>query len=137
MVSFTGHYNAISLDRLASKSKTGKGSWKRYRKIILFYVSLCFPQLQRLLFLYQNHKKAHYSASDWWEHTIYHFKENTKIPSKNSTTQANITISRKNCFFYQKHKKQPLQQVPGKETPNLVLKGMLERFLKVSPLKKN
>ena len=57
MVSFTGHYNAISLDRLASKSKTGKDSWKRYRKIILFYVSLCFTQLQRLLFFIKTTKK--------------------------------------------------------------------------------
>ena len=27
MVSFTDHYNAISIDRLASKTKIGKGSW--------------------------------------------------------------------------------------------------------------
>ena len=27
MVSFTNHYNAISIDRLPSKTKIGKGSW--------------------------------------------------------------------------------------------------------------
>ena len=27
MVSFTDHYNAISIDRLASKTNSGKGSW--------------------------------------------------------------------------------------------------------------
>ena len=33
-------------------------------------------------------------------------------------------------------KKQPLQQMPDGETANLVLKRMLELFLKVPPLKK-
>ena len=47
MVSFTGHYNAISIDRLSSKTKIGIDSWKRFTKIIL----LCKPQLQRLLIL--------------------------------------------------------------------------------------
>ena len=40
------------------------------------------------------------------------------------------------CFFIKNKKKQPLQQVSGGETPNLVLKRMLELFLKVPPLKK-
>ena len=43
MVSFTDHYaimNAISIDRLSSKTKIGKDSWKRFMKIIL----LCKPE---------------------------------------------------------------------------------------------
>ena len=40
MVSFTNHYNAISIDRLSSKTKIGKDSWKRFMKIIL----LCKPE---------------------------------------------------------------------------------------------
>ena len=51
MVSFNDHYNAISVDRLPSKTKIEKYWWKRFRKIILFYVSPSSPQLQRLLFL--------------------------------------------------------------------------------------
>ena len=40
MVSFTNHYNAISIDRLSSKTKIGKDSSKRFMKIIL----LCKPE---------------------------------------------------------------------------------------------
>ena len=40
------------------------------------------------------------------------------------------------AFFNKTQKKQPLQQVSGMETPNLVLKRMLELFLKAPPLKK-
>ena len=40
------------------------------------------------------------STSDWWEYTKYCFKENAKTLSKISTTQENITVSRKNLIFY-------------------------------------
>ena len=40
MVTFTDYYNAISIDRLSSKTKIGKDSWKRFMKIIL----LCKPE---------------------------------------------------------------------------------------------
>ena len=40
MISFTDHYNAISIDRLSSKTKIGKDSSKRFMKIIL----LCKPE---------------------------------------------------------------------------------------------
>ena len=40
------------------------------------------------------------------------------------------------AFFNKTQKKQPLQQVSGMETPNLVLKRMLELILKALPLKK-
>ena len=65
------------------------------------------------------------------------FKENAKILSKNSTTQENITISRQNLLFLLKTQKTTtLQQVTGGKIPNLVLKTMLEPFLKTPPLKK-
>ena len=40
MVSFTNHYNAISIDRLYSKPNIGKDSWEILMKIIL----LCKPE---------------------------------------------------------------------------------------------
>ena len=81
--------------------------------IILFYVSPSSPPLQS------------------------RFKENAKILSKNSTTQENITISRQNLLFLLKTQKTTtLQQVTGGKIPNLVLKRMLELFLKIPPLKK-
>ena len=65
------------------------------------------------------------------------FKYYAKLLTKNSTNQGNITISRQKLFFYQKHKKTTiLQQVTGGKIPNLVLKIMLEPFLKIPPLKK-
>ena len=70
------------------------------------------------------------------EYTTYGFKENTKIISKNSTTQENITISRKNLLLLLKTQKQHLQQVSGEKTGNLVSQRMLELSLKVPPLKK-
>ena len=45
-------------------------------------------------------KSNQYSTGDWWECDKYHFKENAKILSKNSTTQENVKISRKNLLFY-------------------------------------
>ena len=83
--------------------------------IIIFYVSPSSPHLQS------------------------RFKENAKVLSKSSPTQENITIVRENLllFFIKNTKKATtLQQVTGGEIPNLVLKRMLERFLKVPPLKK-
>ena len=113
MVSFTNHYNAISIDRLSSKTKIGKDSWKRFMKIII----LCKPEFSSATksSILLKTQKSHSSASDWWEYTKYCFKENDKIFSKNSTsqdlysfkenartfsnsftTQENITISEKN-----------------------------------------
>ena len=51
MLSFTDHCNAISIDRLPSKTKIGEDSWKRFMKIILFYVGPSSPLLQRLSLL--------------------------------------------------------------------------------------
>ena len=86
MVSFTDHYNAISIDRLSSKTKIGKDSWKRFMKIIL----LCKPEFSsttKTSFFIKNTKNNHSSTSDWWEYTKYCFTENAKILSKKSTTQ--------------------------------------------------
>ena len=88
MVSFSDHYNAISIDRLPSKTKIGKRSWKRFRKIIIFHVSPSSHQLQRLLF---------------------------SLKTQKTTT---------------------LQQVTGGEPPNVILKRIVELFLKVPPFKK-
>ena len=86
MVSFTNHYNAISIDRLYSKPNIGKDSWEILMKIIL----LCKPEFSsatKTSFFIKNTKSNHSSASDWWEYTKYCFKENAKILSENSTTQ--------------------------------------------------
>ena len=85
MVSFTDHYNAISIDRLPSQTEIGKVSWY-YDNSLLCKAK--FSELQILFSL----KKTHSSASEWWEYTQPCFKENGKIFSKNSTTQENITI---------------------------------------------
>ena len=104
MVSFADHYNAISIERLSSKTKIGKYSWERFMKIILFYVCPRFPQLQRFFFI-KNTKNNYSSVSGWWEYTKYRFKENAKILSTNSITQQNITISRKKMLFFIKNTK--------------------------------
>ena len=86
MVTFTDYDNAISIDRLSSKTKIGKDSWKRFMKIIL----LCKPEFSsttKTSFFIKNTKNNHSSASDWWEYTKHCLKENAKILSKNSTTQ--------------------------------------------------
>ena len=56
MVSFTDHYNAISIDKLPSKTKIGKDSRKKFMKKFFFCVSPSFPQLQRLLLLLKTQK---------------------------------------------------------------------------------
>ena len=71
------------------------------------------------------------------QHSRSTFKENARTFSNISTTQENIAISRKYIMLlFLKHKKQPLEHMPDAETANLVLKRMLELFLKVLPLKK-
>ena len=86
MVSFSGHYDIISIDRLPSKTRTGKDSWQLNNSL------LCTTEFF-------------------------------------STT--------KTFLFLSKHKKTTtLQQVTGRNTSNLVLKGMLRYFLKIPPLKK-
>ena len=72
-------------------------------------ILLCKPEFSsatKTSVFIKNTKNNHSLTSDWWEYNKYCFKENAKIFSKNSTTQ------------------------------DLVLKGMLELFLTVPPLKK-
>ena len=86
MVSFTDHYNAISIDRIFSKTKIGKDSW------------------------YFNNSLLH-------------------EPEFSSTT--------KNLLFLLKTQKTTtFQQVSDRNTPTVVLKRMLEHFLKIPPFKK-
>ena len=102
MVSFIDHYNAISIDRLASKTKIGKGSWYFNNPL------LCKPEFSsatKASCFIKNTQKKHSSASDWWEYTKSHFKENAKILFKNSTTEENMTISRQNLLFFNKNTK--------------------------------
>ena len=105
---------------------------------------LCKPEFssatKNFLFLLKNKQTKnnnHSLASDWWEYTKSHFKENAKIFSKNSIAQEIVTISWQNLTFLLKTQKTTtLQQVTGGETPNLVLKKMLQLFLKTPILKK-
>ena len=97
MVSFADYYNAISIDRLPSKTKTGKDSSKRFMKIGLPWKSE-FSSAAKTSLLLKAHKKNS-SACDWWKYIKYRFKEIVMIFSKSSTTQENITISRKNFFY--------------------------------------
>ena len=64
-----------------------------------------FSSATKTSFFVKNTKNKHSSASDWWECTKYRLKENAKILSKNSTTQKDITISRKNLLFFIKNTK--------------------------------
>ena len=98
MVFVSDHDNAIFVDRLPSKTKIGKDSWKRFRKTNLFYVSPSSPQLKRRLFLLKTQKTTS-SASVWWGNTKTSFKENARTFSKGTTTQENIRISKpKKCL---------------------------------------
>ena len=61
MVSFTNHYNAISIDRLSSKTKIGKYSWYFNNSL------LCKPEVssatKSFLFLLKTLTKKKYSCS--------------------------------------------------------------------------
>ena len=86
MVYSTDHYNAVSIDRLSSKTKIFNDSWKWFMKIIL----LCKPEFSsttKTSFFIKNKKNNHFSESDWWEYIKYCFTENAKILSKKSNTQ--------------------------------------------------
>ena len=103
MVSFTDHYDGISIDRIPWKIKIGKDSCNL---IIVFYLSPSSPQLQIIFFiLLKTQINNHSLASDWWEYTKFCLKASDEIFFKNSTTQGNITMW---ILFYEKHKNQPL-----------------------------
>ena len=101
MVSFTDHYNAISIDRVPSKTKIGKISW--YFNNYLLCKPVFSSATNTFLFLLKqkkNKNQSSSSASDRWEYIKSSFKDNAKIFSKNSTTQENITISRQSLLFF-------------------------------------
>ena len=103
MVSFTDHYDGISIDRIPWKIKIGKDSCNL---IIVFYLSPSSPQLQIIFFiLLKTQINNHSLASDWWEYTKFCLKASDEIFFKNSTTEGNITMW---ILFYEKHKNQPL-----------------------------
>ena len=105
MVSFTDHYNTILIDRLPSKTKVGKDSWKRFMRIILLRKHE-FSLATKTSFFIKNTKNNHSSASDWWEYTKYCFKENAKILSKNSTAEDLVSKRMLEIFL----KVQPLKK---------------------------
>ena len=65
MVSFTDHYNGISIDRLPSKAKIGKDSWKRFTKKKNILCKPEFSSVTQTSFSIKNTKNNHSSASDW------------------------------------------------------------------------
>ena len=102
MVSITDHYNAMSIDRLPSKTEIGKDSWKRFMKIVL----LCQPEFSsatKTSFLLKTQKNNHSSARYRWEYHKYCFKEKARTFSKSSTTQEiGIPKPKKRMKFVQK-----------------------------------
>ena len=152
MVYFTDHCNAISIDRISSKTKIGIDSWKTFTKIIL----LCKPQLQRLLFLLKTQKTATLQQVTGGDTPNIVLKRMPRYFTENSTPQ-DLVLKRMLevfltvlplkkilqfqesilfFFFLKNTKQQSLKEVSDGETANLVLKRMLELFLKVPPLKK-
>ena len=91
MVSFTDHYNAISIDHLQSKTKTRKNSCYFHNSLLW---KSKFSRATNNLFFIKNTKNDHSSTSDWSEYAKSCFKRNARTFSKNSTTQKNIWILR-------------------------------------------
>ena len=73
MISSIDNYNVISIDRLSSQTKIGKGSWCF---IILFYVTPSSSPLKS------------------------RFKETATTLSKKSTTQKTLQFQDRISFFY-------------------------------------
>ena len=73
MVSFTEHYNGISIDRSPSKTKIGKDSWYFHKS------TLCKSEFssttKKFHFFIESTINNNSSASDWWECTKSYFKK--------------------------------------------------------------
>ena len=86
------NYHAISIERLPSNTTIGKFSWYFNNSL------LCKPDFssatKNLLSLPKTQKSSHSPASDTWKYTKSCSKKNGRTFSKNSTSQANIRISR-------------------------------------------
>ena len=122
MVSFSGHYDIISIDRLPSKTRTGKDkktttlqqvTGRNTSNLVLkgmLRYFLKIPPLKKVLefqdriccFIKSTKKTNHFSASFLWWNTKSSFKKNTRTFSKTSTTQKNIKSL--NCKTYTKKK---------------------------------
>ena len=93
MVSFTDHYNAISIDKLPSKTKIGKDSRKKFMKKFFFCVSQSFPQLQRLLFLLKTQKTTALQQGTRGNTPNIALKRMLRYFLKTPLLKKNITIS--------------------------------------------
>ena len=67
MISFSDHYNALLIDRLSSKTKTGKDLW-HFNNTLLQNKEFCSTITNLLSFL-KTKQDNYYSLSDWWEYT--------------------------------------------------------------------
>ena len=91
-ISFSDHYNALLIERLSSKTKTGQDLWLfnntlLQNKDFSSSISNLHSSLKR--------KQDNFSSlSDWLEYRKIKFKQTARRFSKNSTTQENIRISR-------------------------------------------
>ena len=90
MVSFADHYNAISIDRLSSKTRIGRDS-RYFNNSFLCKFKFSSPTKNLFLFIKNTKKQPLLSK---WEYTKPCFKENARTFSKNPATQENIRISR-------------------------------------------
>ena len=88
MISFSDHYNALIIDRLASKTKIGKDLW-HFNNSLLKNKYFC-STTQNFISLLKTRRNTYSSISDWWEYTKCQIKENTKDFSKNSTRKQNF-----------------------------------------------
>ena len=131
MVSFTDHYNAISIDRIPSKATIGKDSWNFNNSLLcnaeFFSAFLFFKKTQKTSTLQQ--VTGGNTPNLVLKKMLRSF---LKIPPLKKILQFQDRI----CFFIKNRKTTTLQQVTGGELINLVLKRMLELFLNLPPLKK-
>ena len=81
MISFTDHYNAISIDRLPSKTKTGKESW--YFNDSLACKTDFSSATKNLLPLPKTPKNKYSSTSDWWK--FHHSRKYQNFQTKRKT----------------------------------------------------
>ena len=82
----------ILIERLSSKTKTGKDSWL-LNNTLLQNKDFC-SSVSDLLSSSKRKQGNSSSISDWWENTKIKIKQTARGFSKNSTTQENIRISR-------------------------------------------
>ena len=92
MISFSDCCNALLIERLSSKTKTGKDLW-HFNNTLLQDKDFC-SSITNLLSFLKTKQNNYPSLSDWWEYTKIKIKETARRFSKNSTTQENTRISR-------------------------------------------